>query len=37
VLMTDAEKCRAMAESAVARGREYSIDRFRAGIGTIIE
>jgi len=33
VLMTDAEKRRAMAESAVARGREYSIDRFRAGIG----
>ena len=36
VLMTDAEKRRAMAESAVARGREYSIDRFRAGIAALL-
>ena len=36
VLMTDAEKRRSMAESAVARGREYSIDRFRAGIAALL-
>ena len=36
VLMSDPTKRRDMAESAVARGREYSIDRFRAGIGGII-
>lgn len=36
VLMTDAEKRHTMAESAVARGREYSIDRFRAGIAALV-
>ena len=36
VLMTDGEKRRSMAESAVVRGREYSIDRFRAGIAALL-
>jgi len=36
VLMTDGEKRRSMAESAVVRGREYSIDRFRAGIAVLL-
>jgi len=35
-LMNDEAKRRAMAESAVARGREYSIDRFRSAIDALL-
>ncbi|MEY2642860.1 MAG: hypothetical protein RLZZ368_1507 [Actinomycetota bacterium] len=35
-LMADPAKRRAMAESAVARGREYSIDRFRSAIDALL-
>ena len=36
VLMTDQGKRRAMAESAVERGREYSLDRFRSAISGVV-
>lgn len=36
VLMSDPAKRRQMADSAVTRGREYSLDRFRASISAVI-
>ena len=35
-LMNDPEKRRSMSESAVARGREFSIDRFRSAIDALL-
>ncbi|MFM8529856.1 MAG: glycosyltransferase [Ilumatobacteraceae bacterium] len=37
VLMTDPAKRRAMAKSAVERGREFSLDRFRGAISAVVD